>query len=93
MANTNTNTTASLHWNVATPALKPARVTRQWSQNEQMDAMSDTGEAARRAEMKYRLKICVDDIEGGAGSRWKSFNKHFGKAKIEAYELRKSFSC
>lgn len=85
MANTNTNTTASLHWNVATAALKPARVTQQWLQNEQMDAMSDTDEATRRTEMKYTLKIRTDisDSAERAGSAWKRFNKHFGNDKMK----------
>lgn len=42
MANTNTNTTASLHWNVATPALKLAGVREQWIHNEDTNEANDT---------------------------------------------------
>lgn len=68
----NTNTTASLHWNVAAPTSKPARITQQWIQSEQMDATSDTDEAMRRTEIKYMLKIpkdVNDSVWGGVGSR------------------------
>lgn len=66
MANTNTNTTASLHWNVATPALKLAGVREQWIHNEDTDDVNDTDKAtlqmiymSKTSKQRRILLICV----------------------------------
>ena len=56
MANTSTNTTASLHWNVATPAQKLARARKQWIHNEQTDEVNDTSKTMLQSEMIHMSK-------------------------------------
>lgn len=52
-----------------------------------MDARSDTDEATRQTEMKYRYMLKIPtDVSGSAeraGSVWKGFNKHFENHKIK----------
>lgn len=73
MANTNTNTTVSLHWNVATPALKLARVREQQIHNEQTDEVNDTDKATLQSETTYMSKTSkqrhIYDSVGRAGGK------------------------
>lgn len=80
MANTSTNTTASLHWNVATPAHKLARVRKQWIHNEQTDEVNDTIEnhTAEWDDVSKTSRQRGDSV-WRAGSRWDSFVKHSRK--------------
>ena len=83
MANTSTNTTASLHWNVATPAQKLARARKQWIHNEQTDEVNDTIEnhAAEWDDTHVKNTEAKRWCESvwRAGSRWDSFVKRSGK--------------
>lgn len=82
MANTNTNTTVSLHWNVAAPAHKLARVRNSGiKQTDKTDEVSDSDEANMWQSEKSRQQV------------EKSFVKHFGVSVTDLLDIFKREFC